>query len=258
MRCAAHGGTLPRRACWQIRLARCNLTVAAVAVLGPAVAIAIYAATRDQPLIQGDRLADQPLPSQAVAGSDTDFAWLSAAMKKLADDRPPASRTRCISLSSRSVYQPKDADQLGAGPRCNCIGNALVLPGDDTISGLRSKSLSVALGEYVFSIRDEQTQKDGPQMAAGDRRKVAVDCRRQGVTSLRMQFRPRAYRGNDDAWGNVIAHRRGNCYWINAIYEYPSTNASGRATCSSGFRSAGTQNTAAITPAATIKPAPSR
>ena len=206
--CAACGAANPAR--------RAAIgTVAAVAVLGPAVAIAIYAATRDQPLIQGDRLADQPLPSQAVAGSDTDFAWLSAAMKAC-DDKAAREPNALHFLVIPLAYQPKDADQWRRAA-LNRIGNALVLPGDDTISGLRSKSLSVAPGEYVFSIRDEQTQTVRKwQPATGVKWLSIADA--EGVTSLRMQFRPRD-RGNDDAWGNVIAHRRGNCYWINAIYE---------------------------------------
>jgi hypothetical protein len=33
-----------------------------------------------------------------------------------------------------------------------------------------------------------------------------------------MQYKPHS-RGRGDSWGNVIAHQKGNCYWVNAIYE---------------------------------------
>src|SRR5262245_43479235 len=58
-------------------------TLAVLAVLGPAIAVALYAATRwDAPLIAGDQPADQAPPAPpAIAVTDGDFAWLDAAMK---------------------------------------------------------------------------------------------------------------------------------------------------------------------------------
>ena len=73
--CPACGTANPAR--------RAVLTGAAiVAVLGPAIAVAIYAATRwDQPLISPDQPAEQVLPAQPTARSDDNFAWLEAASR---------------------------------------------------------------------------------------------------------------------------------------------------------------------------------
>jgi hypothetical protein len=189
---------------------------AIVAVLGPAIAIAIYAATRwEQPLIAGDQPADQALPSQPVAGSDADFTWLSAAMKACDDkaaSEPNALHLLVVPLS----FEPKDLTSWRT-ISLNRIGNALVLPGKETLDGLRGKSLSIDPEQYVFSIRDEKTRavrKWGP--ANGVKWLSIADA--EGVASLQMQYKPRD-KGTDDNWGNLIAHQKGTCYWVNAIYE---------------------------------------
>jgi hypothetical protein len=192
------------------------ITAAVVAVLGPAIAIAIYAATRwEQPLIAGDRPADQPLPSRPVAGSDADFTWLSAAMKAC-DDKAASEPNALHFLVVPLVFEPND---LASWRRIslNRIGNALVLPGKETLDGLRSKSLSIDTEQYVFSIRDEKTQVVRKwETASGVKWLSIADA--EGVASLQMQYKPHG-RGRDDSWGNVVAHQKGNCYWVNAIYE---------------------------------------
>lgn len=189
---------------------------ATIAVLAPAIAIAIYAATRwEQPLITADRPADLPLPSQPVTGSDADFNWLSAAMKACDDKasrEPNALHFIVVPLST-------DAKNIGQWrlSALNRIGNALVVPGDGMLNGLRRKELSIAPEEYVFSIRDEKTQAVRKwEPAKGVKWLSVADA--EGVTSLRIQYKPRDH-GRDDNWGNVLEHRPGNCYWINAVFE---------------------------------------
>jgi hypothetical protein len=196
--------------------ARRNVLAAAavVAVLGPAIAIAIYAATRwEQPLIAGDRPADQPLPSHP--GSDADFAWLSAAMKAC-DDKAASEPNALHFLVVPLAFDPKDIESWRR-ISLNRIGNALVLPGKETLDGLRSKSFSIDAEQYVFSIRDEKTQAVRKWESANGVKWLSI-ADAEGVTSLQMQYKPRS-RGRDDNWGNVIAHQKGNCYWINAVYE---------------------------------------
>jgi hypothetical protein len=196
---------------------RAVLTGAAIlAVLGPAIAIAIYAATRwEQPLIAGDRPADQPLPSQPVAGSDADFAWLSAAMKAC-DDKAASEPNALHLLVVPLAFEPKD---LASWRRVslNRIGNALVLPGKETLDGLRNKSLSIDGEQYVFSIRDEKTRAVRKWGSAKGVKWLSI-ADAEGVASLQMQYKPHD-RGRDDSWGNVFTHQKGNCYWVNAIYE---------------------------------------
>jgi hypothetical protein len=190
-------------------------TAAVLAVLGPAIAIAIYAATRwEQPLISGDRLADQALPSQPGTAADGDFAWLSAAMKAC-DDKASREPNAVHFLVVPLAFDPKDVEQWRK-LSLNRIGNALVLPGEDTLSGLRSKSLSIAAEQYVFSIRDERDQTVRKWEPATGVKWYSADG--DGVEILRMQYKPRD-RGRDDNWGNAIDHQKGICYWVNAIYE---------------------------------------
>ena len=122
---------------------------------------------------------------------------------------------RCICLSFRS-HTIRSVEQWR--PRAlNRIGNALVLPGDDTLGGLRRKALAIASQPYVFSIRDDKTgtvRKWEP--ATGVKWFSIADA--DDVSLFRMQYRP-SDRGSDDSWGNTIVHQKGNCYWVNALYE---------------------------------------
>jgi hypothetical protein len=188
---------------------------ATVAVLGPAIAVAIYAATRwDQPLVTGDRPVDQALPSQPPAGPDDDFAWLSAAMKAC-DDKAAAEPNALHFLVVPLASDPKDIDRWRQAA-LNRIGNALVLPGTDTVSGLRDKTLTIAPQEYIFSIRDQNTQAVRAWDAATGVKWLSIGEAGE-LTSLQMQYKPRD-KGRD-VWGNLIAHQKGTCYWVNALFE---------------------------------------
>lgn len=200
-------------ACGAANPARNTVLGAAIAsaVLIPAIAIAIYAATRwDRPLIEGGILADQP--SASTPGED--FAWLSAAMKecdaKAAQD-PNALHFLVIPLAA----DPKQTENWRK-LALNQVGNAIVLAGDDTINGLQRRALTIATSEdYVFSIRDEKTQvvrKWEPSSGV----KWFSTVEGSDIVSFRMQFKPRD-KGRDDDWGNVMIHQKGNCYWINAV-----------------------------------------
>lgn len=222
VRCAACDAELPLMARWCAECGAPNPTrrgvlgaVAVIAVLAPAIAIAIYAATRwEQPLIPGDRPADLPLPSQSVSGTDDGFDWLAAAMKACdskAAQEPDALHFLIVPLA----FDAKDLEQWRR-QALNRIGNAMVLSSDDTLGGLRRKALSVAPGEYTFSIRDEKTQAVRKwERATGVKWLSVADT---DVASFKMQYRPQD-KGRDDSWGNPIAHQKGNCYWINAAYE---------------------------------------
>jgi hypothetical protein len=189
---------------------------ATAAVLVPAIAIAVYAATRwDRPLIPGDSPAELALPSQPVAGSDADFAWLSAAMKAC-DDKAAAEPNTLHVLVIPVAFDPKDLEQWRRRA-LNRIGNAMVLSSEDTLAGLRSKALSIAPGEYTFSVRDEKTQAVRKwERATGVKWFSAPEG--ENVASIKMQYRPRD-QGRDDSWGNPLAHQKGNCYWVNATFE---------------------------------------
>lgn len=187
------------------------------ALLVPVIAIAIYAATRwESPLISADDVpAGQELPSQAVAASDANFDWLAAAMKNC-DDKAMADPAVLHALVIPLAFNPADIEQWRR-LALNRIGNAMVLPGDETLKGLRAKTLTIAPEEYSFSVRDGKTQATRrTQRATGVRWISAPGA--QDFTIFTMQFRPRD-KGRDDSWGNPIVHQKGNCYWVNAAFE---------------------------------------
>ena len=203
---------------------------AAIAVLVPAIAVAIYAATRwERPLIEGGTLADQtatpeptassptgpgPMtPAPAPAGQADDFAWLSTAMKECdakAAQEPDVLHFLIVPLASDSKFA-EDWRTVSL----NTIGNAVVLPGTDTLNGLQRRTLTIAPGEYAFSIRIENTQAVRRWDASTGVKWISTPGA-GAIALFRIQFKPRD-KGRDDAWGNAIAHQRGNCYWINAL-----------------------------------------
>ncbi len=191
--------------------------IAVAAVLIPVLAIAIYAATRwDQPLIAaGDGPAEQTLPSQPVTASDSNFDWLAAAMKGC-DEKAASEPTMLHALIIPITFDPKDIEQWRK-LALNRIGNAMVLPGDETLNGLRRKTLSIAPDEYTFSIRDGKTQTVR-KWARSTGVKWFSAPGAEDFTLFTMQYKPRD-KGRDDNWGNPIVHQKGNCYWVNATFE---------------------------------------
>lgn len=191
--------------------------IAIAALLIPVIAIAIYAATRwDQPLITAaDGPGEQLLPSQPVTASDGNFDWLAAAMKSC-DEKATSEPNMLHALVIPLTFDPKNIEQWRR-LALNRVGNAMVLPGDETLNGLRRKTLSIAPEEYTFSIRDEKTRavRKWPR-STGVKWFSAPGA--DDVTLLTMQYKPRD-KGRDDNWGNPILHQRGNCYWMNATFE---------------------------------------
>jgi hypothetical protein len=191
--------------------------IAIAAVLIPVLAIAIYAATRwDQPLITAaDGPAEQTLPSQPVTAADSNFDWLAAAMKSC-DEKAASEPNMLHALVIPLTFDQKNIEQWRR-LALNRIGNAMVLPGDDTLTGLRSKTLSIAPEEYTFSIRDGKTQTVR-KWARSTGVKWFSAPGAQDFTLFTMQYKPRD-KGRDDNWGNPIVHQKGNCYWVNATFE---------------------------------------
>ena len=189
---------------------------AAVAVLLPAVAIAIYAATRwDQPLITADRPADVALPAQPTGGSDGDFRWLAEAMKAC-DEKASSEPGVLHFLVTPVVFRPADVEEWRKRA-LNRIGNAMVLTSEDMLNGLRDKTLTISPDEYTFSIRDGKTQAVS-KWARGAGVKWYSGPGGEVVGLFSMQYKPNN-RGRDDSWGNPIAHQKGNCYWVNVAFE---------------------------------------
>jgi hypothetical protein len=187
-----------------------------VAILIPAIAVAIFAATRwDNPLIAGGEPAGQSLPSQHVTGSDRNFDWLAAAMKSC-DGRATNEPNVLNVLVVPIAYNPQDLD-IWRRQALNRIGNAMVLPSNDMLDALRRNAISIAPEEYAFSVRDGKSRSERKwTRLSGVRWLTAPGAEDFSVFS--MQYKPRD-KGRDDSWGNPIVHQKGNCYWVNAAYE---------------------------------------
>jgi hypothetical protein len=189
---------------------------ATVAVMVPAIAIAIYAAIQwEQPLIKVDGPAEQSMPTQPVTGSDPAFDWLAAAMKSC-DDKAASDPGALNLLVVPLTFDAKDIDQWRR-QAINRIGNAMVLPSNDMLDGLRRKALSIASEPYSFSVRDEKTRTVRKWASTGGVQRLSAPGA-EDIALLSMQFRPRD-KGSDEAWGNPIVHQKGNCYWVNALFE---------------------------------------
>ena len=189
--------------------------VIAIAVLGLAIAVGLYAATRwDKPLIAGTGQAELTLPPHpATTGDEAD--WLSAAMKACdarAASEPDAVHFLVVPLTSTT----RDRDRW-RNVSLNTIGNAVVLPGDDTVRGLRDRTLTIDRGAYTFSVRDEKAQATRRWENITGVKWLSI-AKAADIEAVRMQFKLRG-KGRDDQWGNAIPRHRGNCYWINVFFD---------------------------------------
>src|SRR5207248_192966 len=93
----------------------------------------------------------------------------------------------------------------------NDIGNAVLLPADDAMDGLKRSALSISSDQYVFSIRDEVTNvvyRWSP--SAGIKKFLSQDAEAVERFKVQFQFDGAA---NDD-WGAAFGRRKGICYWV--------------------------------------------
>lgn len=190
---------------------------AAIAIMVPAIAVAIYAATQWQrPLIKAEGPAGEPsLPAQPVTGSDPAFDWLAAAMKTC-DDKATTEPGTLNLLVVPVTFDAKDIEQWRR-QALNRIGNAMVLPSNDMLDGLRRNTLALAKEPYSFLVRDEKTRTVRRWTGTGGVQWLSAPGA-EDTTLITMQYRPHD-KGSDEAWGNPIVHQKGNCYWVNLAFE---------------------------------------
>jgi hypothetical protein len=191
--------------------------VTILVVMVPAIAIAIYAATQwEHPLIEAtENRANPGMPSQTITASDDNFDWLALAMKTC--DEKAASEPDALHFLVIPIAHSTEVVNQWRRAALNRIGNALVLPGDQMLAALRKKTLTLSTEPYVFSIRDDQTGTVRKWDEATGVKWVSVEDAKD-VSTFKMQYRPRGL-GKEDIWGNGFLHRKGNCYWVNVLYE---------------------------------------
>jgi len=193
---------------------------AAVVMLIASGAGGIYMATRQQhppTAATAGTSEGAPATETSVGPSATtapgDFTWLSAAMTAC-DEAAAKQPNKMHFLMIPLIANPKDmADwQLIAG---SPIGNALTIPANDALGGLKRGTLRLYPDEYVFSVRDDTTKavyKWNP--ASGVKWFSTVDNPKIG--SFRVQFQPRR-KPDDSDWGALYSERSGMCLWVAAI-----------------------------------------
>ena len=143
----------------------------------------------------------------------TDFTWLTTAMDQC--DTEAAKAPDTLHFLVVPMASAADDDAAWKTKSLNDIGNAILLRQSDTLEGLKGGSLRIATEQYEFQVRDERTQavyKWSPSVGV---KKFLVPDAAQ-VTEFKVQFKTRQ-RTDDTAWGAVFPHRKGTCYWVNAI-----------------------------------------
>jgi len=148
------------------------------------------------------------------AASD-DVTWLTTAMKDCDTDATNALTTLHFLVIPLSA-SPTDAAQW-RNKSINNVGNALLLPSDDVLKALMGGSLSISQQQYVFSIRDEDTNAVYKWNASsGVKRFSTPDAEK--LENFKVQFLTNQ-RAKSDDWGATFVRRKGNCYWVNAIIQ---------------------------------------
>jgi ribosomal protein L40E len=179
---------------------------AGVAVLVIAAVGAIYAATRSQHPVAGERTYANP------STADGDVTWLTSALKECdeeASGQPGTLRFLVIPLRAEQKDMP-DWRLIALG----AIGNALMVAADDALGGLRRGTLRINADEYVFSVQDAGTKavyKWSPSVGV----KQFSTAEAQTARDFRVQIRPS--QNAEAGWGDVYSRQNGACHWVPAI-----------------------------------------
>jgi hypothetical protein len=188
--------------------ARCGaangMRLGAVAVVGSflflivAVGIAVFAAVRWQ---------------WELTGPADDVAWLTAAMEECdaaAAKTPDTLHFLVIPMASR----PADDAQWRTSS-LNDIGNAVLLAQRVMLEGLKSGALRISTEQYEFRARDEATGVIfNWSPSAGVKKFLVPNAAR--IVEFKAQIKTQQ-KTSDAAWGATFVHRKGTCYWVNAI-----------------------------------------
>ncbi len=224
--CPECGEPVPIRAekcsyCGTPNTARRGVVAIAVAIvlLVIAIASAIYIATRPQ-----TRMAAEPKgASRAVVGeprgisppvtADGSFAWIRSALTAcddLAAKQPAELHFIVIPLQAKPSDLP-DWQLLTVGT----VGNGLSIPADDALGGLRRGTLSIYNEDYVFSVRDANTNVVYKWNSANGVKQFSTK-EAEAVRIFRLQSLPQL-KGKTGDWGDAFSTQAGKCNWVAAI-----------------------------------------
>jgi hypothetical protein len=154
-----------------------------------------------------------PIAPPAGRSQSDDFTWLVSAMSacdKAALEQPGNLHFLVIPL----LADPKDMPdwQLIAS---GVIGNAVSLPSDDALGGLRKGTLKIYPDQYVFNIQDAATRavyRWNPAVGVTSLSSSEGDM----IQSFRAQILPQNKADSGD-WGLPYQRQKGRCHWVAAI-----------------------------------------
>jgi hypothetical protein len=196
---------------------------AGLVALIAAAAGAVYMATRSPAEVTADGTpaaateapaAPQGMPVQAPAATAaSDFAWLKSAMT--ACDQAAAKQ----SAAAYFLVIPLTADAKDMADwrliAVGSIGNALTIPGNDALGGLRSGKLKLYPDEYVFGVQDAASRRAYKWGVSTGAKQFSTTDVAQAKT-FRMQLQPRR-KTDDTDWGDTYPRQGGDCHWVAAI-----------------------------------------
>jgi hypothetical protein len=178
-----------------------------------AIGIAAAVVTLIIAIIVGVYFVLRPGPGGKGGAATQDYGWLTTAMATCDAD---AEREQNV-LHFMVIPLAMVTGDIASWRRVslNDIGNAILLPSDEAMKGLKSGGLAISSDQYVFSVRDEKTSAIFKwSSSTGVKRFSTSDA--DGIENFKLQFQTNT-RTSDVDWGATFVRHKGNCYWVNAI-----------------------------------------
>jgi hypothetical protein len=192
--------------------------VAAMVFLLGAAGVAVYVATRAEPLIQPPPAADGPAPAPsasapAPAPVSGDVARLSERMKACEADaaREPKRLHLLVTPLVTSPRHLEDWKTLAI----NQLGNAIAIGSQDVLGGLKAGTLSISKEPYTFTLRDEATRKDQRWEAIAGIQPLSMSDD-VAIRVFRLQYAAQGKAPTED-WGRPVQRQPNQCHWINVL-----------------------------------------
>jgi hypothetical protein len=150
---------------------------------------------------------------ERIAAVPGDFSWLTKAMEECDGEAAKAPDTLHFLVIPIAAL-PAD-DEEWRRKSLNDIGNAILLTQREMLDGLQGERLRISTEKYEFGMRDEKTNAVYKWTPSVGVKKFLIPDSGQ-VTEFKIQFKT-SQKTDDAAWGAVFQHRKGTCYWVNAI-----------------------------------------
>ena len=195
-----------------------GIAAALIFLLGAA-GVAVYVATRPEPLLQAKAPAPNSAPSPAVnapsasSGPVEEIARLSAAMKTCENDAAKDTRRLHMLVTPLST-EPKHMEDWKL-IAINQLGNAVAIGSQDVLAGLKAGTLSIGRATYGFALRDDTSKREQRWDAQTGMQRLSV-ADDGAIQVFRLQYTGPGKTGTED-WGRPVQRQAGQCHWINVL-----------------------------------------